>query len=610
MKRALEILNQYFGYKNFRPGQEEIIKNIINGNDVFGVMPTGAGKSLCFQVPAIAMEGITIVVSPLISLMKDQVSSLVHSGIRGAYLNSSLSARQYVKALNNARNGIYKIIYVAPERLQTESFMDFAVNANISMVTVDEAHCVSQWGQDFRPGYLFVADFINSLPKRPVVSAFTATATSKVREDIINLLRLENPYVYIGGYNRENLYFEVKRPADKMKELFDIIKNMNGKSGIVYCSTRKTVEEVCENLFEAGFDATRYHAGLNDDERKRNQEDFIYDRRNIMVATNAFGMGIDKSNVSFVVHYNMPKDIESYYQEAGRAGRDGEKAECFLFYSGHDVVVNQFLIENSDDNSLLDAQTKNVVINQAKERLRKMSLYCGTKECLRDYILNYFGGEITKGCGNCGNCLKSFDVEDIFLEAKKVIMCVKSTGERYGTQLIIDVLRGAETSKIERLCLKQSSCYGVMKGVKKTRINEIIQFMLLNDYLKISDGDFPILILGDKSEEILKEKTHVYMKKFDDLKENVEFYKRALNISKVKMSSDKEKLFEKLKKIRAKISAREKIPAYIVFSNATLEDMCAKMPSNEREFLEVSGVGRKKMESYGEEFIEVIKEFT
>ncbi len=609
MKNTLQILRRYFGYNQFRPGQEDIIKNILSGHDTFGIMPTGAGKSLCFQVPAIAMDGITLVVSPLISLMKDQVAALIQNGVRGAYLNSSLTPRQYFKALENAKNGVYKIIYVAPERLQTESFMDFAMNADISMVTVDEAHCVSQWGQDFRPGYLLISGFINSLPKRPIVSAFTATATSKVKEDVINLLELYNPFVHISGYDRENLYFEVQKPKDKMAAVFKILSKMRGKSGIIYCSTRKNVEEVCEKLCAGNFMAARYHAGLDDEERKRSQEDFIYDRRPIMVATNAFGMGIDKSNVSFVIHYNMPKDIESYYQEAGRAGRDGERASCFLLYSGQDVVTNQFLLDNSEENSCLDEKTRETVMKQTRERLKKMTFYCHTKDCLRDYILNYFGDSLTGGCGNCGNCMNSFENEDIADDVKKVIMCVKGTGERYGVQLIIDVLRGADTARIRRLSLNYDSSFASMKGEKRQYVQDVINFMVLRGYLEITDGEFPVLILGKNSGEILSMRKPIFMKKEKEISEEVDLYKKYMNINNKKLPPDKAELFESLKRVRAAIAAREAVPSYIVFSNATLEDMCIKMPRTRSEFLEVSGVGRRKLESYGDEFLKVLNEF-
>lgn len=402
IQEAKKLLKQYFGYDEFRQGQEQLIEAALNGQDVLGIMPTGAGKSLCFQIPALMMDGITLVISPLISLMKDQVGTLNQAGIHAAFLNSSLTQGQYHTALKYAMQGRYKIIYVAPERLETEGFINFALNSGvkISMLAVDEAHCVSQWGQDFRPSYLKILEFLKKLPYRPVLTAYTATATAEVRDDIMDILNLRDPFVLTTGFDRENLYYAVKRPRDKYRELLSYLKEkeekMPGSSGIIYCLSRKNVEEVCYQLREDGFSVTRYHAGLSDEERKENQEDFIYDRKQVMVATNAFGMGIDKPDVRFVVHYNMPKNMESYYQEAGRAGRDGEPAECILYYAPIDNRTNRFLIENGEENEELDAITKQIVMERDWERLRQMTFYCYTKECLRHYILNYFG-EQTSG---------------------------------------------------------------------------------------------------------------------------------------------------------------------------------------------------------------------
>ena len=404
IQEAKKLLKQYFGYDEFRQGQEQLIEAALNGQDVLGIMPTGAGKSLCFQIPTLMMDGITLVISPLISLMKDQVGTLNQAGIHAAFLNSSLTQGQYHTALKYAMQGRYKIIYVAPERLETEGFINFALNSGvkISMLAVDEAHCVSQWGQDFRPSYLKILEFLKKLPYRPVLTAYTATATAEVRDDIMDILNLRDPFVLTTGFDRENLYYAVKRPRDKYRELLSYLKEkeekMPGSSGIIYCLSRKNVEEVCYQLREDGFSVTRYHAGLSDEERKENQEDFIYDRKQIMVATNAFGMGIDKPDVRFVVHYNMPKNMESYYQEAGRAGRDGEPAECILYYAPIDNRTNRFLIENGEENEELDAITKQIVMERDWERLRQMTFYCYTKECLRHYILNYFGEQISGYC--------------------------------------------------------------------------------------------------------------------------------------------------------------------------------------------------------------------
>lgn len=401
-----QVLKQVFGYSAFRPGQEQLVDSLLSGRDTLGVMPTGAGKSICFQVPALMLPGVTLVVSPLISLMKDQVNALVQAGVRGAFLNSSLTPAQYRKALYNACNGMYKIIYVAPERLLTPGFQELVRRVEISMVCVDEAHCVSQWGQDFRPGYLRIRQFLDGLPHRPPVGAFTATATAQVRRDILNLLGLEHPKIVVTGFDRKNLYFGVRKPKDKFRELLLLLEEEKGKSGIIYCSTRKLVEEVCEKLRDRGIPAARYHAGLTDEERHRSQEDFLYDRSPVMVATNAFGMGIDKSNVSFVIHYNMPKDLESYYQEAGRAGRDGSPARCVLLYSGADVRLNQFMIEKDKENEELDEETARQVREKELERLKQMTFYATSRSCLRRFQLRYFGEEgVPKECGNCSVCL-------------------------------------------------------------------------------------------------------------------------------------------------------------------------------------------------------------
>lgn len=425
-----EILKKIYGYDTFRKGQEDLIDATLDYNDVLGIMPTGAGKSVCFQIPALMFLGITIVISPLISLMKDQVAALNQVGVHAAYINSSLSERQIHMAMQNARRGQYKIIYVAPERLMTGYFQSLVREVDISMVVVDEAHCISQWGQDFRPSYLKINDFIKTLPYRPVIAAYTATATLQVREDILRILNLNDPKVVVTGYDRTNLYFAVRKPSDKYKELLKIIKeeNVAGDNvnisaetcGIIYCNARKNVDEIYERLFLEGYAVSKYHAGMSDEDRHENQEDFIYDRKTLMVATNAFGMGIDKSNVRFVVHYNMPKDLESYYQEAGRAGRDGLPSKCILLYSGQDVVINKFLLSKQHENEELSDEERSALEQRDKERLRKMTFYCVTNECLRDYILKYFGEKGKGYCGNCENCQKEYQEEHMALESIKL----------------------------------------------------------------------------------------------------------------------------------------------------------------------------------------------
>ena len=508
LQNKIEILKQYFGYDHFREGQEQLIDSILAGRDAVGVMPTGAGKSICFQVPALLFDGITLVISPLISLMKDQVNALTQAGVRAAYINSSLTEKQIYIALKNARNGAYKIIYIAPERLKTSDFLDFTTSAHISMVTVDEAHCISQWGQDFRPSYMEIADFITRLPKRPVVSAFTATATPKVRDDIVSLLRLQDPTVLVTGFDRKNLYFEVQKPQDKFAALTEFLSDKKDKSGIVYCSTRNTVEEVCQRLKEKGYNASRYHAGLSDSERHTNQDEFLYDNVQIMVATNAFGMGIDKSNVSFVVHFNMPKNIESYYQEAGRAGRSGEAADCLLLYSGQDVRTNMFFIENSKDVEYPDKETETMLKERDRQRLKDMTFFCHTNDCLRCYILKYFGERPGNFCGNCNNCNSHFESIDVTIDAQKILSCVYRAKERYGVKMIIDVLRGSKNEKLLRLGLDRLSTYNISELSEK-RLRDIISYLVLNEFMYITNDEYPVLKLGSRANDVLKQNTKV-----------------------------------------------------------------------------------------------------
>ena len=606
-----EILKTYFGYDSFRGAQEILIDNILSGKDVLGIMPTGAGKSLCYQIPALMLDGITLVISPLISLMKDQVGSLNQAGIHAAYLNSSLTPGQYRKALAFARQGRYPIIYVAPERLLTPEFLDFAMNVQISMVAVDEAHCVSQWGQDFRPSYLRIADFIQGLPVRPVVSAFTATATKEVRDDILELLELRDPMVMSTGFDRENLYFAVETPRDRYGAVKHYIEEHSGESGIVYCLTRKQVDEVCGHLIRDGFPATRYHAGLSDEERRKNQEDFIYDRAPLMVATNAFGLGIDKSNVRFVLHYGMPKNIESYYQEAGRAGRDGEPAECILYYSGQDVITNRLFIENNRDNLELDPETAELIRERDLERLKKMTFYCCTNECLRDYILRYFGEYGSNYCGNCANCRKEFETADVTEAARILMGCVKACGQRYGINVILDTVRGAETEKLRQYRMTENPCFGSLSRVPAYRLRQIMNHLLLNGYLETTDGSYSVVKLTERSEDVLCGAETVTMKRAKEperrpTKTREEKKKKAVLASGLREGD--EPMFEKLRSLRAAIAREEKVPPYIVFSDKTLVHMCIVRPSDKAEMLTVIGVGEFKYQKYGERFLECVRE--
>ncbi len=608
-----EILKRYFGYDTFRNAQETLIDNILEGKDTLGIMPTGAGKSLCYQIPALLMDGITLVISPLISLMKDQVGSLNQAGIHAAFLNSSLTVNQYYKALSFAKQGRYPIIYVAPERLVTEEFLDFALNSNIVMVAVDEAHCVSQWGQDFRPSYLKIVEFIKKLPKRPIVSAFTATATKEVRDDIIDILELQSPMVITTGFDRNNLYFGVMTVKDRYSAIKNYLEIHNSDSGIIYCLTRKQVEEVCENLIKDGFLATRYHAGLSDEERRKNQDDFIYDRIPIMISTSAFGMGIDKSNVRFVLHYGMPKNIESYYQEAGRAGRDGEPAECILYYSSRDVITNQLFIDNNQDNIELDEVTRAIVKERDRERLKKMTFYCFTNECLRDYILKYFGEYGSNYCGNCSNCLTQFEQVDVTEIARALISCVESSRQRYGTTVIIDTVHGANTAKIKSYRMNENPYYSVLSKVPTYRIRQVLNYLQLEEYLFVTSDDYAVVKLGVKAKEIDNKQIIMKLAK-ESSRETKEVKSKSKKskagiLGKEQFTKNEESLFEKLRVLRTEIAREEKVPPYIVFSDKTLTHMCIVKPKSKQEMLKVSGVGEFKFEKYGERFLSCIEKF-
>jgi len=595
-----------------------VIKAVLGGRDVLGIMPTGAGKSVCYQVPALMMEGITIVISPLISLMKDQVGTLNQMGVHAAFLNSSLTAGQYYKALQLAKQGRYKIIYVAPERLETESFLDFALSEHvkISFVAVDEAHCVSQWGQDFRPGYLKILDFLDRLPYRPVVGAYTATATAEVREDILDILKLQNPYVETTGFDRGNLFFAVKKPVDKYKELVSYLKekgcDTSGDSGIIYCLTRKSVEQVCYDLRNEGFSVTRYHAGLSDEERKENQENFIYGKRQIMVATNAFGMGIDKPDVRFVIHYNMPKNMESYYQEAGRAGRDGEPSECILYYEPRDVRTNRLFIENGEENSELDEETRKIVKERDLERLKQMTFYCFTSECLRQYILNYFGEKSSSYCGNCLNCQTQFEKVDITPEAKSILRCLAALDWNYGASTVIDIVHGGKSQKILGKNLDKNPEYAVLSDRTVPRLRQILRELQFREYVEEKGEQYPVICLTPEGKAFMETEELLVMKLPKEETEKKSESKEKKNRRKkgavaAELSEKDAELFKILRELRREIAAEEKVPPYMVFADKTLAGMCVMRPATLDEMLEVSGVGEHKLEKYGDRFLEILR---
>lgn len=597
---ALSLLKQYFGHSSFRPGQKGLIDTLLSGQDVLGVMPTGAGKSLCYQIPAMMLPGLTLVISPLIALMKDQVMSLLQTGIPAAYINSSLVSAEYDDVIDKVREGRYKILYVAPERLLNPDFLDVVRGMDISLVAVDEAHCISQWGQDFRPSYLQISDFVQKLKRRPVVGAYTATATETVKDDIIRLLKLREPLCITTGYDRPNLYFDVQRPKHKTSWLIDYILRHPGQSGIVYCATRKAVESVCDELRRQNISATRYHAGLKDVERRHNQEDFVYDRAAVMVATNAFGMGIDKSSIGYVIHYNMPKNIESYYQEAGRAGRDGEAAECILLFSAGDVQTAKFLINNSVENEKLTEDEIEIVRLSNLRRLKQMEDYCKTRKCLRAHLLRYFGEEAPNRCDNCGNCKSEVFRRDITVTAQKILSGVARVERKYrtgfGVTLIVQMLHGSKEQRVLQLDLDKLPTYGILRDMDRTQIREYISYLISEEYLYLTDDKYPVLRLGDKAENVLFHNERVIYTYRQEKKDRPKVSKKtALPVD--------DSLYEKLRTVRTRLAQQEGVPAYVVFSNATLADMARKHPHSRGELLQVSGVGEVKAERYGKEFL-------
>lgn len=606
---ALETLKTYFGYDTFREGQEKIVEAILTNRDVLAIMPTGAGKSICYQIPALILPGITLVISPLISLMQDQVKALNDAGIHAAFINSSLTENQISKALYLAASGRYKIIYVAPERLENYEFLEFARNVEISMVTVDEAHCISQWGQDFRPSYLKIVEFIKNLPKRPIVSAFTATATEEVKNDILCTLSLADPEVVITGFDRKNLYYSVENIRRKDEFIMEYIEKHPTESGIIYCATRKNVDNLFELLFKRGVPVTRYHAGLTNETRKKNQDDFIYDRTPVIIATNAFGMGIDKSNVRYVIHYNMPQSMENYYQEAGRAGRDGENSQCILLFSLQDVMIDRMLLDNKDFSDV-DEEDEYLIRQRDIRRLQTMEGYCKTTGCLRNYILEYFGEKTSGPCDNCGNCHREYHEVDMTAEAKWVVNCVAETRGRYGLTIVLGTLMGAKRARLRELRTDQYKSYGALSGHSEAELRTLISQMTEMGYLYQTQEKYSVLKLGDIT-PLKDENTRVIMRTYEekepDKKKKIQ--KAVRKRSTDALTSAGYDLFEILRKLRLEIAKEESTPPYIIFSDKTLIDMCVKKPSDEEEMLNVSGVGANKLKKYGQRFLEEIQKF-
>lgn len=585
LNKARQILQKFYGYEDFRPGQKKVVESLLNKNDTVAIMPTGAGKSICFQIPALLFEGVTLVISPLISLMKDQVDSLRQLGIAAVYINSSVSKAQLYKDLQDISAGFYKIIYIAPERLTSEYLPDSFKNLNISMVAVDEAHCLSQWGHDFRPSYRNILNFTNSLRIKPIISAFTATATPEVKTDIINLLGLKQPNVFVTGFDRPNLYFSVLRGEVKDKFVIDYVKKHQDEAGIIYVGTRKDVDALQVLLEIKGIKAGRYHAGMTDEERNQMQEDFLYDNLSVMVATNAFGMGIDKPNVRYVIHYNMPKNMEAYYQEAGRAGRDGLSGNCILLYSPQDTQLQKFLISKSTESE----------IRQQLEykRLQSMVDYCHTPQCLRAFILHYFGEfDVEEHCDNCSNCKLEGELIDITIDAQKVLSCVYRMHERFGVKMIAEVLKGSKSAKIKQFNFERLSTYGLMKERKLKDISDLILRLSAMQYLDITESQYPVVTLNELSWQVLRGQKKVWQKMVI-----------------VKKAKAKGELFEALRSLRKELATKEKLPPYMIFSDATLTQIATDKPTDLELMKNIRGVGEFKLQKYGEEFLTVIKSY-
>ncbi|BDR52669.1 ATP-dependent DNA helicase RecQ [Bombiscardovia nodaiensis] len=646
MDQALASLKQYFGYESFRPGQAGLVEAILSGRDCLGVMPTGAGKSICYQIPATILDGVTIVISPLVSLMRDQVDSLEDAGIRAGFVNSTQSPDEQGMVLAQAARGECKLLYVAPERLNAPRFLDFAQRVNIALLAVDEAHCVSQWGQDFRPAYLGIGDFIESLPARPRVAAFTATATEQVRRDIVKMLRLSDPYLAVTGFDRPNLFFDVVKLETKAKNAWvcSYAKDHQDESGIVYCATRKETEALAQALVRHGVTATNYHGGLSPDQRDKAQAEFVNDEVQVVVATNAFGMGIDKSNVRYVIHHNMPESIEAYYQEAGRAGRDGEPARCTLLWNESDIVTRRRLLDLDSGNDRLSGPEAEAVRAGHRRLLNTMIGYCRTTSCLHEYMLHYFGEEVDhaaadvspaaadgpqeagadqksgqRGCGNCSNCLSTFSTIDVSDLARAISRCVHDVGQRFGSGKIVQVLAGSKSQDLLSRGLDRCPSYGALEGVSPARVRDVVNQMASDGYLTITEGRLPLVQFGPKAGLTVSPDFHYEMKQVQRKRLTVappdasgKVYGSGSSVYSVtagEVSEEDERLFQALRQVRTGIARKIGKPPYIVFSDKSLRDMCRVKPTDDEAFLEVSGVGQHKLELYGQEFMEAIRQF-
>ncbi|WP_270395348.1 DNA helicase RecQ [Bacillus paranthracis] len=582
--KAQELLASYFGYSSFRRGQDETIKNVLDGKDTVCIMPTGGGKSICYQIPALVFEGTTLVISPLISLMKDQVDTLVQNGISAIYINSSISITEANQRIQLAKQGHYKLLYVAPERLDSMEFVDQLIDMKIPMIAIDEAHCISQWGHDFRPSYLHIHRILDYLPEKPLVLALTATATPQVRDDICNTLGINQENTIMTTFERENLSFSVIKGQDRNAYLADYIRQNQKESGIIYAATRKVVDQLYEDLMKAGVSVSKYHAGMSDNDRNEQQELFLRDEVSVMVATSAFGMGIDKSNIRYVIHYQLPKNMESYYQEAGRAGRDGLDSACILLYSSQDVQVQRFLIDQSTGESRFSNEL---------EKLQNMTDYCHTEQCLQSFILQYFGEEPKEDCGRCGNCTDDRESIDVTRESQMVLSCMIRTNQRFGKQMIAQVLTGSKNKKVIEFNFHTLPTYGLLSNRSVKEVSEFIEFLISDELIAVEHGTYPTLKVTEKGKEVLLGKENVLRKERVETRQIVQDHP----------------LFEVLREVRKEIAQGEGVPPFVIFSDQTLKDMCAKMPQSDSELLTVKGIGEHKLVKYGSHFLQAVQHF-